>query len=135
MTGVVYFIGNLEHKIVKIGFTAGSVLGRLKGIQTGSPVRLSILAYIEGTREDEARLHRTFSPIGLFGEWFSIEGKLDSFLCYLTGYAEESGLLVSDEQFAAAIHDNVINDHPPHPSINADLYATSADASEWGHLA
>jgi len=54
---------------IKIGY-AKDPAKRLAAIQRMSPVRLCILATIEGERQDEADLHTRFSGLRLWGEWF-----------------------------------------------------------------
>lgn len=83
----VYFIGCAVTGTVKIGFTKGPSIVRLKGVQTGSAFPLELLAEIPGGRSDEAMLHSVFAPIRLHGEWFERRGKLDDMIGYLSGGA------------------------------------------------
>jgi hypothetical protein len=115
----------------KIGFTKGNPRDRLKTLQCGSPVPLSLFRYMQGKKEAERIFHETFAPLRLHGEWFSIEGKLHSFLCYLDGDHDEP---VSGEDLLVAICDVVLSDVPPHPSIDAKSYAASADTKHWDSL-
>jgi Meiotically up-regulated gene 113 len=43
---------------------------RLSALQTASPFELAVLALLEGTKEDERRLHERFAGYRLKGEWF-----------------------------------------------------------------
>lgn len=79
--GKVYFIGNTDNYIVKIGFSQAGVYDRLKDLQTGCPYRLSILKTVEGTNiEGEKLLQQKFGQYRLNGEWFSIVGALRDYL-------------------------------------------------------
>jgi ribosomal protein L40E len=70
--GRVYFIsGPGSADPIKIGFTSGDAETRLKGIQTGSPVRLNVIATIESDYRLENQIHRKFAQHRLSGEWFS----------------------------------------------------------------
>ncbi|OYW50764.1 MAG: hypothetical protein B7Y36_18670 [Novosphingobium sp. 28-62-57] len=64
----VYFIGANKGPI-KIGTTV-NLPARLKKLQTGSAMRLRVLACIEGTAELEAAYHARFADLRVNGEWF-----------------------------------------------------------------
>ena len=55
--------------LLKIGVSLDP-MRRLKSMQTGSPVPLTMLAAIHGGDREEARLHRLFKPYRREGEWF-----------------------------------------------------------------
>ncbi|MFE4263438.1 GIY-YIG nuclease family protein [Streptomyces sp. NPDC056883] len=59
---------------VKIGFTGDDATKRLRSLQTGSPVPLTVLAEFAGTKQLEAKLHRHFAGRRLHGEWFDFTG-------------------------------------------------------------
>lgn len=66
----VYFIQAMGGGPIKIG-SAADVTGRLQMLQTGSPVRLQVLAVIPGADEcGEFALHAQFAESRLHGEWF-----------------------------------------------------------------
>lgn len=70
--GTVYFIeGTGPLGFLKIGFTGGDVLSRVKGLQTGHPERLDAAYAIEGDERLEKLLHRFFEPFRAYGEWFT----------------------------------------------------------------
>jgi hypothetical protein len=79
---VVYFICALDDPdcLVKIGYTSGDADGRLAQLQPSSPVRLGLIAAVEGTRADEARLHARFARDRCRGEWFYPSPALRAFL-------------------------------------------------------
>ncbi len=64
---LVYFIGMKNS--IKIGKTV-NLHARLKKLQTGSPVRLRVLAYIEGGADLELEYHSRFAKDRVHGEWF-----------------------------------------------------------------
>jgi hypothetical protein len=68
--GIVYFVQGHGSGPVKIGYTDRPMDVRLAGLQTGSPVRLRVLATHAGDREMERRLHTMFRDWRLHGEWF-----------------------------------------------------------------
>jgi len=72
---VVYVIGQQQSSIAKIGVTTGDLRKRLKGIQTGSPIRLEVLWWFFASAADEQRLHREFDYCRLEGEWFDFAGE------------------------------------------------------------
>lgn len=65
----VYFVGG-DQGAIKIGF-AKSPDDRLREIQVGSPIPLSILALVEGGPKLEKGYHRRFAAHRLHGEWFA----------------------------------------------------------------
>jgi hypothetical protein len=71
-TGFIYFISaDYPRFPIKIGFTQRNNLLRSKGLQTGNPYRLMVLATMPGGYSDERRLHRQFAAQRLEGEWFA----------------------------------------------------------------
>lgn len=66
----VYFVQAGTDGPVKIG-TATDIQARVRGLQTGSPHRLNLLATSTGGRRLEKRLHRRFAAHRVLGEWFS----------------------------------------------------------------
>jgi hypothetical protein len=68
---VVYFITSAERDDgpIKIGWTAGAPITRLRDLQTGSHERLKIIATTKGGAESESLLHRMFRADCLIGEW------------------------------------------------------------------
>lgn len=75
----VYLIGAIESKTVKIGFS-GDPGKRMKALQTGCPVTLSMLLTFPGGRSKEAELHEQFAALRLEGEWFSLERPIQEFI-------------------------------------------------------
>lgn len=133
MMGYVYFIGNHVHGLVKIGYTAKHPRSRLKALQTGCPVQLSILGFVEGDQRLEAKLHLTFAPLQLQGEWFRMDGKLTGFVLYFDS-DECADIPAPPQRLEDALHDNVLCDVPPHPAIDPKEYLASANASLWAYL-
>lgn len=64
----VYFIGG-ETGAIKIGLSIAPV-ERLASMQMGSPIKLSILAKVEGDAALEKAYHKRFSDHRSHGEWF-----------------------------------------------------------------
>lgn len=63
----VYFV--LQTNTVKIGFTK-DVRARLKGLQTSTSIRLSLLGEVDGDRALERAIHRRLVQHRVVGEWF-----------------------------------------------------------------
>lgn len=55
---------------VKFGYTGGTAESRLDDLQTGSPVKLVVVATTSGQATDEADVHRALKSHRLHGEWF-----------------------------------------------------------------
>ncbi|MGW0497431.1 GIY-YIG nuclease family protein [Streptomyces sp. NPDC003007] len=67
----VYLIGAEGLDLVKIGTTA-DVAKRVRAMQTGLPLTLSVLWTCEGGRELEKALHLEFQKYNRRGEWFDL---------------------------------------------------------------
>jgi hypothetical protein len=80
--GVVYFIGG-RRGAVKIGFTTQTPAVRLAALQTGSPVRLFVLATMPGRERDEQAVQMHFKASRLHGEWFRRTLELRAFIAEL----------------------------------------------------
>lgn len=74
----VYLIGYDDW--VKIGFTSTSVERRLGGLQTGIPVKLTLIHSMPGSLALEAELHLRFAEYRAVGEWFRREGRLAAWI-------------------------------------------------------
>lgn len=71
--GWVYFLS--AGSFIKIGY-ATDVVTRIRGLETGSPVAITLLHKERGNMEDEARYHKRFADLRERGEWFRNEGDL-----------------------------------------------------------
>lgn len=72
-TGYVYCIAAGVPDIaefVKLGFTAGDPLSRMKSLQTGCPSKLHLVGAYPSTMNGEAELHQVLSEDRTIGEWF-----------------------------------------------------------------
>lgn len=78
-TGYVYFIGSQHSEMIKIGHALNPNT-RLSELQTGSPVRLEIIATVVAPREVERGLHRAFERERRHGEWFIASERLRSLI-------------------------------------------------------
>lgn len=83
MRGFIYFVACEPLQAVKIGFTKSHPHVRLRALQTGCPSRLKLLAFVEGSVDEEQQLHQAFRPLHIHGEWFRHEMKLRDFIFYL----------------------------------------------------
>lgn len=69
--GTVYVAGAPDaYRLVKIGYTSGTVDRRLNQIRTMSPVPIRELWSTPGTLQTEGALHATFAAQRVHGEWF-----------------------------------------------------------------
>lgn len=61
-------------KVVKIGITSGDMPRRLFALQTGSPVKLTLLGFVSVPPHYERRVHSALRAQRQHGEWFKPEG-------------------------------------------------------------
>lgn len=76
----VYFIQAGARGPVKIGFTEGSAVNRLKTLQIGAHTDLRLLAVLPETRSYERYLHTIHRPQRIRGEWYRREGQFAVYL-------------------------------------------------------
>lgn len=77
--GLVYFIKD-EHKRVKMGYTDGGVVRRLKSLQLANADLLTIVGILPGTKQKERRLQKQFQSLHVRGEWYRLEDELKSYI-------------------------------------------------------
>ena len=81
---MIYIIGEVHRPTpIKIGVTGDShsaLRNRLAAIQTGSHMKLVVLATMPGEPILESYYHRKFRKYRLEGEWFKREGEVAAFL-------------------------------------------------------
>jgi hypothetical protein len=69
----VYFIRQGDTNFYKIGFSASSVQGRVKSLQTGNPLPLHIAKMYHGDQKTEQFLHKRYKKKQGVGEWFEFK--------------------------------------------------------------
>lgn len=67
-TGVVYAF--LAGPFVKLGYTAGTIEGRIHELSTGCPYAIRCVGWRPGTLVTEAHLHARYAKYRSHGEWF-----------------------------------------------------------------
>lgn len=135
MSYVYFFVTSGPRvEMCKIGFTRSHPERRRLEVQGMCPTELELFAYIEGDLQLEKKLHRTFAALNYHGEWFELTHKLKSFLWHLMPDGKCGVSPASQDRFHAAVYDNILNDYPPHPSIDIREWLDSADPSEWGYV-
>lgn len=98
----VYFVLCDPLNAVKIGVTT-QLKQRMSALQTGCPVRLQLLGYVEGDRATESRLHQYFDRAGYYtgvGEWFFYSGDLVSYIDFLG----ENGHFIDPSDWLSAVY-------------------------------
>jgi hypothetical protein len=91
--GKVYFIATECMRYCKVGWSRNPY-SRLEQIKVCSPFKINLIATIDDPeRTQELYYHRLFAKERMNGEWFSITGRLRSFL---DSYAE---LFSSEEMY------------------------------------
>jgi len=77
MTGFIYVVG--DDYLVKIGWSKTPNI-RYSKIKSDSPVDCRLWGVIDGSRQDEAQLHKRFQEQHLRGEWFFNDGSVAEFV-------------------------------------------------------
>ena len=75
----IYFVRSGVVGPVKIGWSAGDVIARVKALQTAHPQKLRLIRVLDGAKSDERAMHGKFSALRQNGEWFNFnEAMLDA---------------------------------------------------------
>lgn len=74
---MIYFVKHTDY--VKIGYT-DDICTRLSDLQISCPVKLNLLALIDGGLDDEKSYHEKFKDIHSNGEWFKYTKELEEFV-------------------------------------------------------
>lgn len=78
---MIYFLQDIHRAgPIKIGYTDGYAVDRMRSLQTGAFVELVLLATCEGTPETERLLHVRFAQHRVRGEWFAPAAELTAFI-------------------------------------------------------
>ena len=80
----VYVVSAVGSGRIKIGFTTGTLLERMKGFETGCPFPTKSLAMMRGSRELERDLHQAFAKQRKHLEWFEDSEPIRTLLAELT---------------------------------------------------
>lgn len=97
MSGWIYYIACTATMHCKIGFTAGDPIKRMRGLQTGAPAPLVLLAVHPGTMEDERKLHEQFAEHCVHGEWFAPSEQLLERVSLVTWIAAKQAIACDAE--------------------------------------
>lgn len=80
--GYIYFVASHGSDRIKIGYSAEPEK-RANTLMSSSPFATETLKIIEGTREDEAALHRRFAHLRVHREWFTDCDELREYIATL----------------------------------------------------
>jgi len=90
MNGRIYFVLAPNYFRIKIGYTSGDPVDRLRQLQSGSPESLQLLGSLSGSRVIEKWIHHHFDHLRQKGEWFDFNWELRYFM-------ESFGAVIPDE--------------------------------------
>ena len=79
----VYIVSAIGSGRIKIGFTAGTLLERMRSFETGCPFPTQALALIPGDRDLEQDLHAAFASHRQHLEWFEDSTEVRTMLAEL----------------------------------------------------
>jgi DNA-binding transcriptional regulator YiaG len=77
---MIYFIRHTDY--VKIGYT-NDINRRMSDLQISCPVKIDLMALVEGDMAEESRYHEMFSNYYSHGEWFRFSKEIEDFLSNL----------------------------------------------------
>lgn len=76
---MIYFIQVGRTGPIKIGFSK-NIKKRLQTLQTANPYTLYVIGYMPGDKKVEKAIHRKFSYINIFREWFFYDANLMQYI-------------------------------------------------------
>ena len=71
-----YIVRHPESGLIKIGRSINPI-ARIRSLECGSGAALEVIVILQGDCEHE--LHKRFSELRVFGEWFRDDGRIESF--------------------------------------------------------
>ena len=74
-SGIYFIQAATGTGLIKIGYS-NDCEARLRSMQTGSPIQLTLLAVLPGSRKREQQVHRYWSVYRAHGEWFQPDTRL-----------------------------------------------------------
>jgi hypothetical protein len=130
----VYLIGAAGSTVAKIGKST-DVQGRRGALQTGSPVKLEILATVPGDIDLEGALHAHFEPQRLHGEWFDF-GEMDRVESFRQALAS-IGVTEVDEPAVAEVLDTqpMVVDPADYRTVACEVEpgVSAWEVAAWAH--
>lgn len=82
---MIYYLQCSPDGPIKIGYTDGSINGRIRQLQATSPHVLVALGAHEGSKEDERCLHGKFAKFRVRAEWFQPSDVILSHIAAING--------------------------------------------------
>jgi len=80
LNGWIYIIRCDEPLSIKIGFTIKDPRKRLRSLQTGCPIQLTLLGWYPGSLRQEQELHQQLAEFRMSGEWFRVDERMSEIL-------------------------------------------------------
>jgi DNA-binding Xre family transcriptional regulator len=99
---MIYFIGNKQEKVVKIGYTSNSIRDRLFALSVGCPYKLEIINVIGGGLWVEKSIHTLLESKRMRGEWFNLDEAevnevINKITAIIDGRADESAIQLAED--------------------------------------
>lgn len=78
---MIYFIGNKEQKVVKIGYTLDRYIrGRFLTVQTNCPFDVEVFLTVNGMKNTEKHFHNLFKNDHIKGEWYKLSYDIEHYI-------------------------------------------------------
>lgn len=94
-TSLIYFVRSGDDGPIKIGHTSTGVGRRVSTLQTGNPLKMTLLAVEPGTRTRERELHDMFADAEMPGEWFKPTKALLMYIAALPPIPEDDLAIIN----------------------------------------
>jgi DNA-binding XRE family transcriptional regulator len=92
---MIYLIA-FENKFCKIGCT-NDIHKRLSQIQVSVPIKLNVIALIDGGYNEEKKIHNMFKHLSELGEWFKFDNSIINYFASQKCLMWENGILPIDK--------------------------------------
>jgi hypothetical protein len=79
---VIYFVLDPGLKAVKIGYTANkyTLASRLNDFKTGTASMFELIGSMDGSKDDERKIHIRFAGLHIRGEWFRDDATMREYI-------------------------------------------------------
>lgn len=109
---MIYIIRAAGTDLFKVGYTSRHPEARLKELQTGCPHPIKVVHIMEGSLEEEGRLHEILGAYRVSGEWFKLNYERLFSVVVNEAFSEERIKPFGDERVNQANHIKVfLEDH------------------------
>jgi hypothetical protein len=131
----VYFISDDKREVVKIGYSKNP-WARAKDLQTAHPAKLSVVATLLATGDDERDIHKALGDERKEGEWFEFSPRVQDLIAAIKAknIADAKGVVAYCSSYVAATKDKEADEEGEEEVLEPEGSRASGDALKPKHV-